>query len=176
MPLLNFIYVCPNCKQMSKNLGGCPNCGTQVISTNYTIKAWEKLTPEKQQELIEKVIGTVSKEGLETLQMESFVTTTNHFDTAEIEKYLGTVSGTDIYLVGGIVGGGLANQENLFGRAFSFAKIKMIKKAFSLGGNAVVGMSVSLASAANNILVVVTGTAVKLKGQYSEYPDDLPEL
>ena len=77
---------------------------------------------------------------------------------------MGTVSGTDIYLVGGVLGGGLANQEKLFGTAFTAAKSRMLEKARLRGGNAVVGMSLSVTPAAtNNVFVIVTGTAVKLK-------------
>ena len=62
------------------------------------------------------------------------------------------------------MGGGLANQENLFGTAFTAAKSRMLEKARLRGGNAVVGMSLSVTPAAtNNVFVIVTGTAVKLK-------------
>ena len=68
-------------------------------------------------------------------------------------------------VVGGVIGGGLANQENLFGGAFASAKAKMLQKAKERGGNAVVGMSVNVTSPGNlnNIIVIVTGTAVKVE-------------
>lgn len=93
------------------------------------------------------------------------ITTTDHFDNAEITEYLGVVTGTDIYLVGGLIGGGLANQEKLFGNAFNAAKAKMLQKARERGGNAVVGISVNVSSPGNlnNIIVIVTGTAVKVE-------------
>ena len=77
------------------------------------------------------------------LDIDACCTTTDTFADAEIEKYLGTVAGTEIYLVGGILGGGLANQEKLFGNAFNKAKERMVQKAFDRRGNAVVGMQVA---------------------------------
>lgn len=101
----------------------------------------------------------------EAVEIDACCTTTEGFANAEIDKYLGTVTGTDIYLVGGLIGGGLVNQEKLFDSAFSTAKERMIQKAFDRGGNAVVGMQVSFASPGglNEMIVVVTGTAVKIK-------------
>ena len=40
-------------------------------------------------------------------------TTTENIEGKKIENYLGVVSGTDIYLAGGVLGGGMANQEKL---------------------------------------------------------------
>ena len=121
---------------------------------------------EEQQAALNKVLGGLPSTGGPTFQETEYpITTTDRFDNAEITAYLGTVSGTDIYLVGGVIGGGLANQENLFGGAFASAKAKMLQKAKERGGNAVVGMSVNVTSPGNlnNIIVIVTGTAVKVE-------------
>lgn len=50
-------------------------------------------------------------------------------------------------------------------------------KAIQLGADAIVGISVNLVSPgnANNIIVVVTGTAVKVGGE-SQKEDELPEI
>ncbi|MBR1584440.1 MAG: heavy metal-binding domain-containing protein, partial [Clostridia bacterium] len=81
------------------------------------------------------------------------------------EAYLGTVYGTNIYTVGGVLGGGLANQEKLFGAAFADAKKKMYDRAVALGGDAVVGMQTIMTSPGgmNEMIVIATGTAVALK-------------
>lgn len=101
------------------------------------------------------------------------LTTTDCVEGRKIKEYRGIVSGTDIYLVGGLMGGGLANQENLFGWAFKTACEKMESKAY--GADAIVGIHTEVLSPGNlnNIIVVVTGTAVTL-GDADD--DDLPEL
>lgn len=98
-------------------------------------------------------------------EYEGCITTTETFTNGEIEKYLGVVSGTDIYLIGGLVGGGLANQENLVDSALVKAKHRMMRKALMLGANAVVGASFSLSTSGNTnmIILAITGTAVKVK-------------
>ena len=55
-------------------------------------------------------------------------------------------------------------MKKLFDDAFKEAKRKMVSKARGLGGNAVIGMNVSFTSPGNlnNMLVLVTGTAVKI--------------
>ncbi len=92
------------------------------------------------------------------------ITTCPTFENKKIKKYLGTVSGTEIYLVGGLVGGGFGNQEKLFGNAFQIAKDRMYAKAKRLGGNGVVGMQTVFTSPGNlnYMIVLVTGTAVLL--------------
>lgn len=102
------------------------------------------------------------------------LTTTPTVEGKRITEYLGVVSGTDIYLVGGLLGGGMANQEGLFGVAFGAARENMVKKA--AGADAIVGIQTEVCSPGglNNIIVVVTGTAVKLAD--AEESDDLPEL
>lgn len=101
------------------------------------------------------------------------LTTTDSVAGKRIKEYRGIVSGTDIYLVGGAFGGGLANQENLFGAAFRSACGKMESKAY--GADAIVGIHTEVLSPGNlnNIIVVVTGTAVTLTDTDD---DDLPEL
>ena len=93
------------------------------------------------------------------------ITTTANIEGKSIHSYLGIVSGTDIYLVGGVFGGGLANQENLYSAALSNAITKMKQKAANMGANAIVGISTNFTSPGglNNMIVVVTGTAVIVK-------------
>jgi uncharacterized protein YbjQ (UPF0145 family) len=102
------------------------------------------------------------------------LTTTPTVEGKRIKEYLGIVSGTDIYLVGGLFGGGLANQENLFGSALNSATSTMKSKAF--GADAIVGIRTEVLSPGNlnNIIVVVTGTAVKLED--ANESDELPDL
>ena len=101
------------------------------------------------------------------------LTTTNSIEGREITEYLGLVYGTDIYLVGGLIGGGFGSQEKLFGSAYSAAVDKMVSKAAEMGADAIVGIQVNYSSPGNvnNMIVVVTGTAVK-----TGYDDALPEL
>ena len=102
------------------------------------------------------------------------LTTTPSVEGKTIKEYLGVVTGTDIYLVGGLIGGGLANQENLFGSAYKTACEKM--KAKMPKADAIVNIQVQIASPGNlnNIIVIVTGTAVLLSDAQSF--DELPEI
>ena len=90
------------------------------------------------------------------------VTTTPNIEGKKIDKYLGIVTGTEIYLVGGLIGGGLANQERLYTFAVNNAMERMKEKAKALGADAIVGVSTNFTSPGNlnNMIVVVTGTAV----------------
>ena len=165
MGMFDIACVCPNCRKVSVipvSTTKCPGCGSVVTPLGYTSKKWQALSEEEQQAAVDKALGGLpSMEGSPFEETEHAITTTDRFDNAEITAYLGTVSGTDIYLVGGVMGGGLANQENLFGGAFASAKTKMLQKAMERGGNAVVGMSVNVTSPGNlsNIIAIVTGTA-----------------
>ena len=168
MGLLDVVNVCTSCKKVLVQMAGgkCPDCGGDTISLSHTPKSWNTLTDEQKQAVIEKAFQKVqtAQDSSASPEDEYPITTTDSFENKEIEKYLGTVSGTDIYLVGGVLGGGLANQEKLFGTAFTTAKARMLEKARLRGGNAVVGMSLSVTPAAtNNVFVIVAGTAVKLK-------------
>ena len=92
------------------------------------------------------------------------LTTTNEIKGYNVTEYIGIVAGTDIYLVGGIFGGGLANQEQLYATALLNATTKLKQNAEALGANAVIGIQSNLTSTGgtNNIIVTLTGTAVKL--------------
>ena len=102
------------------------------------------------------------------------LTTTPSVEGKTIKKYLGVITGTDIYLVGGLIGGGLANQENLFGTAYRNACEKM--KAKNPKADAIVNIQVQVASPGNlnNIIVIVTGTAVQLEDAPNN--DELPDI
>lgn len=90
------------------------------------------------------------------------ITTTNNIEGLNIRKYLGIVSGTEIYLVGGMIGGGLVNQEGLYTNALKRAMDRMEEKARNLGADAIVGVSSNFTSPGglNSMIVAVTGTAV----------------
>ena len=101
------------------------------------------------------------------------LTTTHSIEGKEIKEYLGLVTGTDIYLVGGLFGGGMSNQERLFGTAYKSACGKLSEKATALGADAVVGINVTVSSpgTTGHIIVTVTGTAVSTGER-----DDIPEI
>ena len=110
-------------------------------------------------------ITSVMKEISETTEEDVILTTTDSIDGYEIVEYKQLVSGTDIYLVGGLIGGGLASQENLFGTALMKARKNLSAKAVALKGNAVIGIRQSFASpgAANFMILALTGTAVRIR-------------
>lgn len=104
------------------------------------------------------------------------LTTTERITNKSVKEYLGLVTGTDIYLVGGLMGGGLANQEKLFTAAFNNAKGHMTTRATQLGADAVIGINYTVSAPGNtaNIIVTVMGTAVKLGEPVDS--DELPDL
>ena len=168
MGILDMVYFCPNCDKVQIVMANakCPGCGGNLVLLHNSPKKWNALSEEEKQAAVDKVRESAPAVEAPAFQETEYpITTTDHFYNAEITEYLGVVTGTDIYLVGGLVGGGLANQENLFGNAFNSAKAKMLKKAKERGGNAVVGTSVTVTSPGNlnNIIVIVTGTAVKVE-------------
>lgn len=94
------------------------------------------------------------------------VSTTNELEGYEITEYCGVVYGTEIYLVGGLMGGGLMTQEKLYGGAFKRALLHIKSRAVrEHKADAIVGMKADITSPGNvnNMIVVVTGTAVKVK-------------
>lgn len=94
------------------------------------------------------------------------VSTTSNLVGYEITDYCGVVFGTDIYLVGGLIGGGLVNQEKLYGKAFKTAMRNMVIRAKSdYDADAIVGVAANITSpgSVNNMIIVMTGTAVKIK-------------
>ena len=80
-----------------------------------------------------------------------------------VYQYLGMVTGADNYLVGGIIGEGLARVDSMYETCFSNAVNKIVRKALDMGANAIIGVQTSLTNVANgNMFVTVIGTAVKV--------------
>ena len=108
MGLLDVVNVCTSCKKVLVQMAGekCPDCGGDTISLLHTPKSWNTLTDEQKQAVIEKAFQKVQKaqDPSASPEDEYPITTTDSFENKEIEKYLDTVSGTDIYLVGGVLG------------------------------------------------------------------------
>jgi len=104
------------------------------------------------------------------------VTTTQSVEGKIIQEYVGLVSGADTYNAGGLVGGGYTSggQSLYFQAAIDRATQKMEIKAY--GADAIVGVQVVIGASAamNQVIVTVTGTAVKLR--HSADDDALPEL
>ncbi len=108
MGLLDIVNVCTSCKKSSVQMAGgkCPDCGGDTISLLHTPKSWNVLADEQKRAVIEKAFQKVQKTQDPTASPEDEcpITTTDSFENGEIEKYLDTVSGTDIHLVGGVLG------------------------------------------------------------------------
>ena len=91
------------------------------------------------------------------------LTTTERVENNEVEIYLGLVTGTDVYRIEGSMDGSPSNQENLFGNALRGAMERMKQKASLMGAGAVIGIEQSITPfGGDNMLVTITGTAVKL--------------
>lgn len=108
MGLLDVVNVCTSRKKSSVQMAGgkCPDCGGDTISLLHTPKSWNVLADEQKRAVIEKAFQKVQKTQDPTASPEDEcpITTTDSFENGEIEKYLDTVSGTDIHLVGGVLG------------------------------------------------------------------------
>ena len=106
------------------------------------------------------------------------VTTTEIIPGRKIKEIIGMVAGTDIYLVGGVFGGGLANQEKLFDNAFSNAEKHMIEKAIGAGADAIIGVKTNYTAPGgiNNMILVLIGTAVKLELSDEEMQKNVDEI
>ena len=108
MGLLDVVNVCTSRKKSSVQMAGgkCPDCGGDTISLLHTPKSWNVLADEQKRAVIEKAFQKVQKTQDPTASPEDEcpITTTDSFENEEIEKYLDTVSGTDIHLVGGVLG------------------------------------------------------------------------
>lgn len=180
MGLFDMMYVCRHCKKAVKMglTGGCPECGAKPIGYGETgtptagqckmVSDWKKMSLADQNKWVNEVLELDSANPAQSEDVWEYngcITTTETFSNGEIEEYLGVVSGTDIYLIGGLVGGGLASQEGLIDAALKKAKKSMMGKALTLGANAIVGMSFAITSSGNTnyIIFAATGTAVKVK-------------
>ncbi len=175
------IFYCPSCKHTFSGPQGeaknCPTCLMPMHETSIFRDDWRKLSDEekaKEKQGIEAFLEEqkrLEEEAAERERLESLVRArriSNMTTTADLkEEYeiLGNVYGTNIYLVGGLIGGGLATQENLFSFAFEKAKEHMVERAAELKADAIVGMQTNVTSPGNlnYIIVTLTGTAVKLK-------------
>ena len=102
------------------------------------------------------------------------ITTTPNIEKYQISRYLGVVTGADTYTVGGLLGEGLAMQNVYFNQAVSKALSRLENTAISIGADAVVGLTVSNTSAGGEIIVTLTGTAVKI--EQAGWDDELPDI
>lgn len=148
------MWKCVSCSEMNPDSTQfCQSCGDSKKETSKTKVSQTSNNYTSTMQTSQNASGII-------------VTTTAYVEGKKIKEYIDVVSGTDIYLVGGVFGGGLVNQENLYGSALTKAKSKMKSKALALGADAIVGVQVAVVSPGelNDIIVIVNGTAVKLEG------------
>ena len=168
------VMVCPDCGNVyyvDGDSSSCScGCSSYFLTDNlYKESQWKEMSQVSRDEYVKRVTDAVNSaresNKKKIVGQERKMTTTDSFEGYTIEEYLGTVFGTDIYLVGGLVGGGLTNQENLYGSAFQTAKNKMFEKAREIGANAIVGIETQFTGCGTtaNMILTVTGTAVKIK-------------
>lgn len=109
------------------------------------------------------------KEEAEILERKNriIVTTTPYVEGRKIKQYLGLASGADIYNAGGLIGGGYTTkgQTNLYQMAVSRAVNRIKNDAVFESADAIIGVQISLGSSSvmNQVIVTVTGTAVRLE-------------
>lgn len=103
------------------------------------------------------------------------MTTTNHLDGREIQKYLGVVTGEailganifkDIFAgIRDIVGGRSASYERELQEARRIAFAELEEKAARVGANAIIGIDIDYETIGANgsmLMVSVSGTAVSM--------------
>lgn len=180
MGLFDMMYVCRHCKKAVKTgvSGNCPECGAKVIGHGEAdassknkcqlVSVWKTMSAADQDKWVNEILEADAANPTEeedAWEYDGYITTTQTFANGVIEEHLGVVSGTDVYIIGGLLGGGLVSQEGLFDRALKKAKKHMMGKALMLGANAIVGMNFSITSSGNTnyIILAATGTAVKVK-------------
>ena len=144
---------CSDCgKQLPNGSAFCSACGKKFFISGSSNTVPTATVTNKPPESLPKRAGMI-------------ITTTSQIEGYRITDYLTTVTGTDIYVVGGLFGGGMANQEKLFGTAYKNALSKMEAKVNEVNADAIVGLSVSFTGAANSgsVSVALVGTAVKIE-------------
>lgn len=101
------------------------------------------------------------------------ITTTHSIDGYNVNNYITTVTGTETYFAGGVMGVG-CHDEKLFGQAYDLALSKLEQKAKSLGADAVIGLSLNFATVIKSGAIILTliGTAVKIEKIYQN--EELP--
>lgn len=102
------------------------------------------------------------------------ITTTPTIEGHHIKEYLGIVSAADTYVVGGVIGEGFLNQNKQYNPTIERINMQLDIEATKLHADAVVGLQVSVTSVAGDIVVTVTGTAVKI--EKAGWDDELPDL
>lgn len=116
------------------------------------------ITSEQTVEHIEKTYSSNRK------AEKMIITTTSQIDGYEVQEYITTVTGTDVYVISGGLGMGavVTNHEKQFGRAYDNALSKMKEKAKESGANAIIGVSMNVTNDNKGCAVVMLiGTAVK---------------
>ncbi|MDY4428021.1 MAG: SHOCT domain-containing protein [Lachnospiraceae bacterium] len=94
------------------------------------------------------------------------MSTTDTIPGKEVIEILGMVSGTDNYVAGGMFGEGyLGKMGNAYMQSsLNSARNKMIDEAMAMGADGIISYKTTTSEAAlNNIVVTVTGMAVKLR-------------
>ena len=102
------------------------------------------------------------------------ITTTPNIENYCITEYLGMVSGAYIYIVGGLIGGGLLSQQSLYKDAIEKVSSYIESTAISKGADAVIGVQITTTTWESEVIVTGTGTAVKI--QAAGWEDELPDI
>ncbi len=110
------------------------------------------------------------------------LTTTNSLETHEIEAYLGLVTGETIIganifkdflaSIRDVVGGRSGSYEKVLKEAKSTALQEMEARAAQMGADAIIGIDLdyeTLGANAGMLMVIATGTAIKVKNSPKDY-------
>lgn len=151
------VLICPHCVKGFPEIGGgakCPECGGEYLTPALNETTWNTWSVEEQKNYCAQSI---------CVEEENFISTMDIIPNKEIAEYKGLVHGAECYLFGGIIGEGISKLDKYFGNAYKKACSSMYYKALEKGADAVVGVKTETSVVAQQLIVIVTGTAVKLK-------------
>lgn len=157
-----------------ENGGYCKECMDKIENGDYCkeelgeMGITEDITKENKKVSFREAMKEVKLDTYKRIMKNTenmILTTTNDVKGYNIIEYIGIVAGTDIYLIGGVFGGGMANQENLYTDALSRAISNLRQNAEVMGANGVIGIQSNITSTGgtNSLILTLTGTAVKIE-------------
>jgi len=158
---------CPWChKQIEEDSSNCKYCGNEV----FFLEGYREYEEDNNSDDITE--DFFEDENENSVASKIFVTSTDEFKGAEINKYYGIVYGDAVMganivrdilaSVRDIVGGRSGSYQKLLARARGIALLEMQEMAYSKGANGIVGIRFDIDNMHNMLICNVTGTAVSV--------------
>lgn len=145
----------------------CPHCGSSLVNTNYQKDQWdsfsEKVKQQKRKEFKIEFMKTKTEEEELQKRIKFHKQTTGYtFEGYNITEYFGVVSGECIVELDEFDAASV--YKNDLGAARKLASKEAIYNSASLGGNAIIGITIRYSELpGDRISVIYTGTSVFIK-------------